>query len=90
MRLIDADKIHKAFKELAEDSFTKEDISCFLYAESMVDNIETEKAIPIPWLHKALIDQMYDGTLKEDALNVFYKVIAKWEKENGNSNDLHE
>lgn len=86
MRLVDADKIHKAFKELAEDAFTKEDISCFLYAESMVDNIETEKAIPIPWLHKALIDQMYDGVASEDVLQVYYKVIARWEKENVQNN----
>ena len=82
MRLVDADKIHKAFKELAEDSFTKEDISCFLYAESMVDAIETEKAIPISWLHKALIEQMYDRKANEDVLQVYYKVIARWEKEN--------
>ena len=82
MRLVDADKIHKAFKELAEDAFTKEDISCFLYAESMVDNIETEKAIPTPWLHKVLIDQMYDGMANEDVLKVYYKIIARWEKEN--------
>jgi len=83
MRLIDAHKMHKAFRELAEDSFTKEDISCFLYAESMIDTIPTEKAIPVEWLHKSLIDQMYDGVASEDVLQVYYKVIAKWEKENG-------
>lgn len=86
MRLVDADKIHKAFKELAEDSFTKEDISCFLYAESMVDAIETEKAIPISWLHKALIEQMYDRKANEDVLQVYYDVIDKWEKQNAQNN----
>lgn len=82
MRLVDADKIHKAFKELAEDAFTKEDISCFLYAESMVDALETEKAIPISWLHKALIDQMYDRKANENVLQVYYNIIDEWEKEN--------
>ena len=86
MRLVDADKINKAFKELAEDSFTKEDISCFLYAESMVDAIETEKAIPIPWLHKALIEQMYDRKANEDVLQVYYDIIDKWERENAQNN----
>ena len=90
MRLIDADKLHKALKETVNELFTKEDVSCFLYAESVVDMITTEKAIPISWLHKQLIDLMYDGIAKEDVLHVFHKVIAKWEKENENSNDLHE
>lgn len=86
MRLIDAGKMHKAFKELADDSFTKEDISCFLYAESMIDTIPTEKAIPVEWLHKSLIDLLYDGKAKEETMRVFYKLIAKWEKENAQNN----
>lgn len=82
MRLIDADKLHKALKETVNELFTKEDVSCFLYAESVVDMIATEKAIPISWLHKELIDLMYDGVAKEDVLHVFHKVIARWEKQN--------
>lgn len=82
MRLIDADKLHKALKETVNELFTKEDVSCFLYAESVVDMIATEKAIPISWLHKQLIDLMYDGYANEDVIQVYYKVIAKWEKEN--------
>lgn len=82
MRLIDADKLHKALKETVNELFTKEDVSCFLYAESVVDMIATEKAIPISWLHKELIDLMYDGYADEDVLQVYYKVIAEWEKEN--------
>lgn len=84
MRLIDADKIHKAFKELAEDSFTKEDISCFLYAESMVDTIPTEKAIPIAWLQKGMVELLYDGEKVTDKDRfILNKLIARWEKENG-------
>lgn len=82
MRLIDADKLHKALKETVNELFTKEDVSCFLYAESVVDMITTEKAIPISWLHKQLIDLMYDGYANEDVMQVYYEVIAKWEKEN--------
>ena len=82
MRLIDADKLQKALKETVNELFTKEDVSCFLYAESVVDLIATEKAIPIAWLHKELIDLMYDGVAKEDVLHVFHKVIARWEKQN--------
>lgn len=82
MRLIDADKLHKALKETVNELFTQEDVSCFLYAESVVDMITTEKAIPISWLHKQLIDLMYDGYANEDVMQVYYKVIAKWEKEN--------
>lgn len=82
MRLIDADKLHKALKETVNELFTKEDVSCFLYAESVVDMIQTEKAIPVAWLHKQLIDLMYDGYANEDVMQVYYKVIAKWEKEN--------
>lgn len=82
MRLIDADKLHKALKETVNELFTKEDVSCFLYAESVVDMIATEKAIPISWLHKELIDLMYDGYIDAHVMQVYYKIIARWEKEN--------
>lgn len=82
MRLIDADRLLNTYDELAKDSFTEEDKVCFLYAKSMVKEIPTEKAIPIDWLHKTLIDLLYDGKAKEDTLRVYHKIIAKWEKEN--------
>lgn len=82
MRLIDADVLKKRFKEEIKDMVAEEDKTCFLYATELIDSVQTEKAIPIEWLHKELIDLMYDGKAKEDALHVFHRLIGKWEKQN--------
>ena len=70
MRLVNKDLLIKAIDEGSIS--TSEDI----------EGMPEEKAIPITWLHKTLIDLMYDGKAKEDALHVFHAIIARWEKEN--------
>ena len=82
MRLIDADVVDKSFIEQINDFATEEDKECFKYAKQIVDDVPTAKAIPIEWLHRSLIDLMYDGKAKEDVLHVFHRLIGKWEQEN--------
>lgn len=80
MRLIDADTLHKRFNEEIRDLTTEEDRECLRYADSLVDSVPTEKAIPIEWLHRALIDLLYDGKAQEESLHIFHQIIGKWEK----------
>lgn len=42
-----------------------------------------EKAIPVEWLHKELIELMYERKLSEELLKVFHEIIKKWEERNG-------
>lgn len=83
MRLIDADILQKNIQEEINDFIADADKECFRYASALVNQVPTAKAIPIEWLHKTLIDLLYDGISGEMVNKVFYKVIAKWEKENG-------
>lgn len=82
MKLIDVDVLHKEMQREIRDMVTEEDRECMRYADSVIDNIFEVKAIPIEWLHKKLIDLMYDGKAKEDVLHVFHRLIGDWEKEN--------
>lgn len=42
-----------------------------------------KKEISIEWLHKELVDLMYNGELSSNIMDIFHKIIAKWERENG-------
>lgn len=80
MRLIDADVLHKSLQEQIDDFGAEADKECFRYASELVDQVPTAKAIPIEWLHRTLIDLMYDGKAKEETLHVFHRIIGQWEK----------
>lgn len=80
MRLIDADILQKSLREEINDFGAEEDKECFKYASAIVNQVPTAKAIPIDWLHKELIDLLYDGVSGEGVNKVFYRVLAKWEK----------
>ena len=41
-----------------------------------------ERFIDIDWLHKQLIEAMYERKLSSEVLSVFHEIIAKWRKEN--------
>lgn len=83
MLLIDKEKLVKHIDE-AWDWNMLDEKSAVLLRQTLadIDNEQVIKAIPIEWLHKTLIDLMYDGVAKEDVLHVFHKVIARWEKQN--------
>jgi hypothetical protein len=81
MRLIDSVVLKKALDEQIKDFSTREDQECFRFAEEIIDGIPTAKAIPTEWLHKKLIDLLYDGKASEEALHVFHRLIGDWEKQ---------
>ena len=70
MRLIDKDVLIKAIDE------------GFVMTSEDIEGMTEVKAIPTDWLRKELIECLYDGVSSEDVNNVFFKAIAKWEKEN--------
>lgn len=85
MRLIDADALEKHLNEQIRDFATEEDKDCFRFALQIVDETPTFQAIPTEWLRKELIECLYDGISSEDVNKVFFKAIARWEKENESS-----
>lgn len=82
MKLIDVDVLHKEMRREIKDMVTEEDKECMRYADSVIDNVSLVKAIPVEWLHRKLIDLMYDGKATEEALHVFHRLIGDWEKQN--------
>ena len=70
MRLIDKDVLIKAIDE------------GFMMTSEDIEGMTEVKAIPTDWLRKELIECLYDGVSSEDVNKVFFKAIAKWEKEN--------
>ena len=70
MRLIDKDITVKAVND-----------GCISTSKDIEDMDEVE-AIPIDWLHKELIEAMYERKLSSEVLSVFHEIIAKWRKEN--------
>ena len=42
-----------------------------------------ERAIPLSYLHKELVNALYEGKLKSDILSLFHKIIHKYEKGEG-------
>lgn len=88
MRLIDSDKLVARIENAWDWQTLGPTMTSLLKATINDIKISQEiKAIPIDWLQKTLIDLMYDGVCKEDVLHVFYKAIAKWEKENDRQAD---
>ena len=73
MRLIDADKL----MDLLHDP----DRYGYICDFDVMDT-PTARAIPIEWLHRKLIDLLYDGKAKEETIHVFHQLIGTWEKEN--------
>lgn len=83
MRLIDVNVLKKRFNEEIRDMVAEEDKTCFLYATELVDSIQTEKAIPIEWLQREMVNLIYDGEKVTDKDRyIINKLIAKWEKQN--------
>lgn len=82
MRLIDADTLKRVLDEQIDDFANNEDKECFRYAKELLIKSPTAKAIPIEWLHRKLIDMMYDGKAKEETIHVFHGIIGDWEKQN--------
>lgn len=70
MRLIDKDVLIKAIDE------------GFVMTSEDIEGMTEIKAIPTDWLRKELIECLYDGVSSEDVNKVFFKAIARWEKEN--------
>ena len=46
-----------------------------------------ERFIDIDWLHKQLIEAMYERKLSSEILSVFHEILAKWRKENESNTD---
>ena len=87
MLLIDKEKLVKHIEE-AWDWNMLDEKSVILLRQTLIDigNEKVIKAIPIEWLHKKLIDLMYDGKAKEETLHVFHGIIGDWEKQNESHN----
>lgn len=52
-----------------------------LVKENYPSNIrESDNAIPIGWLHKQLVEAMYQRRLSSDTMVVFHNIIAKWKE----------
>ena len=47
-----------------------------------IESIDEEEVISIDWLHKHLIEAMYERKLSSEVLAVFHELIAKWREEN--------
>lgn len=83
MRLIDADILHKRMTEEIRDVLTEDDRECLRYADSLIDSVQTADAIPTVWLHKEMVNLIYDGEkVTEKDRFILNKLIARWEKKN--------
>lgn len=83
MRLIDSEKLADRIEDYWDWETLGPTMAKLLKATINEIRVAPEvKAIPIDWLHKELIDLMYDGKAKEEALHVFHRLIGKWEKQN--------
>lgn len=69
MKLIDKRALIEAIDR--GDVSTSEDIEGFREID----------AIPIKWLHKQLIEQMYERKLPEETMKVFHEIIARYDNE---------
>ena len=45
-----------------------------------IDNMEEVKAIPVEWLHKQLVDMLYNREIHSDYMSAFHRIIARWEE----------
>ena len=83
MRLIDSEKLTDRIDDYWDWETLGPTMAKLLKATINEIRVAPEvKAIPIEWLHKELIDLMYDGKATEDVLHVFHRLIGKWEKQN--------
>ena len=47
-------------------------------AKMLVESAEPVEAIPVDWLHKELVDLVFNDEISSDQMKVFHKLIAKW------------
>lgn len=82
MTFISKDKLLKNINELWDWDSLDEKSKNML--KQTIDDINKQKvinAIPIDWLHKQLIELMYERKLSSEVMETFHKLIALWEKE---------
>lgn len=48
--------------------------------EEMPEAIDRKQYISIEFLRKQLVDEMYNRAIDHDAMNAFYRIVERWEK----------
>ena len=74
--LIEKEKTLKAISSIKKLTIEQKD--GLEAAKLIVSRAEAVEAIPIDWLHKQLIEMMYQGEIRSDQITTYHKLIGRW------------
>lgn len=76
--LIEKEKVLNEMDKIRK--LTDEQTEAMKIARSIVENEKEVEAIPIDWLHKELVEMVFDDEMDSNQMAIYHRLISRWRK----------